>query len=37
MLLNQYGIFKKEKYLAGKTEKEIYEVLDKKYKIPRNR
>jgi len=32
--LNQYGLFKKGKYVVGKTEKEIYEVLGKKYKTP---
>jgi len=30
--LNQYGLFKKGKYVAGKTEKEIYEALGRKYK-----
>jgi DNA polymerase (family 10) len=32
--LNQYGLFKKGKRIAGKTEKEIYEKLGKKYKPP---
>ena len=34
--LNQYGLFNKKnkKFIAGKTEKEIYEALGKKYKSP---
>ncbi len=35
--LNQYGLFKNEKYIAGKTEREIYEALGKKYKSPKLR
>lgn len=33
-LLNQYGLFNKKtkKYIAGKTEKDIYKALGKKYK-----
>jgi hypothetical protein len=34
MILNQYGLFKGNKRIAGKTEKEIYEALGKKYKVP---
>jgi len=33
-LLNQYGLFKNKKYIAGKTEKSIYKALGKKYKEP---
>ncbi len=35
-LLNQYGLFDKKikKYIAGKTEKNIYKALGKKYKLP---
>ncbi len=32
--LNQYGLFKNGKYVAGKTEKEIYEKLNRPYKEP---
>ena len=32
--LNQYGLYKGSRRIAGKTEKEIYEKLGKKYKIP---
>lgn len=35
--LNQYGLFKGNKKIAGKTEKEIYEALGKRYKAPENR
>ncbi|MFW6282938.1 MAG: hypothetical protein ACOC1P_02695 [Minisyncoccales bacterium] len=43
--LNQYGLFKKTKknnkktwkYIAGKTEKEIYNALDRKWKPPEER
>ena len=35
--LNQYGLFKKGKYVAGKTEQEIYSALKKPYKKPENR
>lgn len=30
--LNQYGLFKKKKYVAGRTEEEIYHALGKKWK-----
>ena len=35
-LLNQYGLFyrKNKKYIAGKTEKSIYNALGKKWKAP---
>jgi len=36
-LLNQYGLFKNKKHIAGKTEKSIYESLGKKYKSPKIR
>jgi DNA polymerase (family X) len=32
--LNQYGLFRGTKKIAGKTEKEIYRALGKKYKRP---
>lgn len=32
--LNQYGLYKDRKCLAGKTEKDIYKVLGKSYKPP---
>jgi DNA polymerase (family 10) len=32
--LNEYGVFKKEKQIAGKTEKEVYEVVDLPYIPP---
>ena len=32
--LNQYGLFRNGKLIAGKTEREIYEALGKKYKLP---
>ena len=35
--LNQYGLFKKEKFIAGKTERDIYNSLNRKYKAPKNR
>jgi DNA polymerase (family X) len=35
--LNQYGLFKQGKYLAGKTEKDIYKALGRQYKSPRLR
>lgn len=35
--LNRYGLYRKDKRVAGKTEKEIYEKLNRKYKSPRNR
>ena len=34
MLLNQYGLFKKGKPVAGKTEQEIYKALGKSWKKP---
>ncbi|MBU2612136.1 MAG: hypothetical protein KKB62_00255 [Nanoarchaeota archaeon] len=37
MKLNQYGLFKDGRRLAGKTEKEIYEKLGRKYKKPEDR
>lgn len=33
-LLNQYGLFKNKKFIAGKTETGIYNALGKKYKAP---
>jgi len=35
--LNQYGLYKKGKLIAGKTEKEIYKALERPYKQPWNR
>ncbi len=35
--LNQYGLFKGNKKIAGKTEKDIYNLLGKKYKSPEKR
>lgn len=35
--LNQYGLFKNNKKIAGKTEREIYNALGKKYKLPKDR
>lgn len=35
--LNQHGLFKKGKRLAGRTEEEIYKALGRKYKEPKNR
>ena len=35
--LNQYGLFKDKKKIAGKTEKEIYDILGKEYKKPEKR
>ena len=37
MLLNQYGLFKKKKFVASKTEKSIYKALGKKFKKPEDR
>ena len=34
MKINEYGIFKKEKYLAGRTEKEIFKILGMDYIEP---
>lgn len=36
-LLNEYGLFKDGEYIAGKTEKEVFEKLGLKYKDPSNR
>jgi DNA polymerase (family 10) len=33
-LLNQYGLFKNKKYIAGETEESIYKVFGKKWKEP---
>jgi len=35
--LNQYGLFKGNKKIAGRTEEGIYEALDKEYKVPEQR
>lgn len=35
--LNQYGLFKGNRKIAGKTEKQIYEALGKKFKTPEQR
>jgi len=35
--LNQYGLFKKDKLVAGRTEQEIYHALGKKWKSPEKR
>lgn len=35
--LNQHGLFKNEKIVAGKTETEIYHALGRHYKKPENR
>lgn len=35
--LSQHGLFKRGKRIAGKTEKEIYSKLGRKYKLPENR
>ena len=35
--LNQHGLFKQNKMIAGKTETEIYKKLGKKYKLPEKR
>ena len=35
--LNQYGLFKEEKKIAGRTEKEIYSALGKEFKKPEER
>ena len=34
LLLNQYGLFKKDKQIAGTTELSIYKALNKHYKEP---
>ena len=35
--LNQHGLFKKGKRVAGRTEEEIYHALERPYKEPRKR
>lgn len=35
--LNQYGLFRVNKKIAGKTEKQVYKALGKSYKLPENR
>lgn len=35
--LNQYGLFKGDRLVAGKTEQEIYHVLGRKWKPPEKR
>ena len=35
--LNQHGLFKKGKRIAGRTEKEIYKALGRPWKLPENR
>ena len=35
--LNQHGLFRKGKRVAGKTEREIYKALGREWKIPENR
>jgi DNA polymerase (family 10) len=35
--LNQHGLFKNERRIAGKTEKEIYSALGKEWKKPEDR
>ncbi len=35
--LNQYGLFRNGKKIAGRTEKEIYSALGRPYKKPENR
>lgn len=37
MLLNQYGLFKRGQYIAGKTESSIYKALGHKLTKPENR
>ena len=37
MKLNQYGLFKDGKRIAGKTEKEIYHALGREWKSPEKR
>ena len=37
LLLNQYGLFKGKKKLAGRTEQDIYTALGKAYKRPEER
>ena len=35
--LTQHGLFKKGKRIAGRTEREIYKVLGRPYKLPEDR
>lgn len=35
--LSQHGLFKDHKFIAGKTEKEIYKALNRTYKSPKKR
>ncbi|MBU0894286.1 MAG: hypothetical protein KKF48_02080 [Nanoarchaeota archaeon] len=35
--LNQYGLYKNKKLLAGRTEKDIYNALGRVYKEPEDR
>jgi DNA polymerase (family X) len=35
--LNQYGLFRKDKKIAGRTEEEIYHALGRKWKLPERR
>ena len=35
--LNQHGLFKRGKLIAGKTEKDIYKALERSYKDPQER
>ncbi len=35
--LNQHGLFRKDKRIAGKTEKEIYSALGREWKLPEKR
>lgn len=37
LLLNNHGLFKGKKKIAGRTEREIYKALGKSYKKPENR
>jgi len=37
MKLNEYGLFKGKKMIAGKTEKDIYKSLKLKYLPPEDR
>jgi len=37
MKLNNHGLFKKGKKIAGKTEREIYKALGRPWKLPENR
>ena len=37
LLLNQYGLYKKGKSIAGRTEKSIFDALGRKLKVPHMR